>query len=176
MITIHHKRRNKANPLTNRKEVGIISIGRLYSIPEPNHQGLEATEYVCTLSREEEHMDKDEGGLVRRPVDWLNKYHLVVVILLSAMHIGLACIHTRDSGRAALTPSLRVGEAVPASIEGFFSRNQCFRISVLLLNKISSPQGCLTTGSTGAAQASFVWFCQCYVPHPVNRGVRQPHK
>jgi hypothetical protein len=59
-------------------------------------------------------MDKDEGGLVRRTVAWLNKYHMVVVILLSAMHIGLACIHTRDSGRAAFIENPRVNEAVPA--------------------------------------------------------------
>jgi hypothetical protein len=76
------------------------------------------------LPREEEHMDKDEGGLVRKTVDWLNKYHLVLVVLLSAMHIGLACIHTRDSGRAALTVSPRIVEAVPVSIERFFNGDQ----------------------------------------------------
>jgi hypothetical protein len=47
-------------------------------------------------------MGKGESELVRRGVDWLNKFHLTLVILLSAIHIGLACIHTRDSGRAAL--------------------------------------------------------------------------
>jgi hypothetical protein len=60
-------------------------------------------------------MGEDEGRLVRRTVDWLNKYHLVSVILLSAMHIGLACIHTRDSGRAALTAGPTISEAGPAS-------------------------------------------------------------
>ncbi len=61
-------------------------------------------------------MDEGEGWLVRRAVDLLNKYHLVLVVLLSAMHIGLACIHTRDSGRAALTLSSRISKAVLAQL------------------------------------------------------------
>ena len=48
-------------------------------------------------------MGRGESESVRRIVDWSNKYHLFLVALLSEIHIGLACIHTRDSGRAALS-------------------------------------------------------------------------
>lgn len=47
-------------------------------------------------------MGKEDGRLVREIVDRLNKYHFVLVVLLSLIHIGLAYAHTRDSGRTAL--------------------------------------------------------------------------
>lgn len=61
-------------------------------------------------------MGKGEGELVRRGFDWLNKHNLILVVLLSAMHIGLACIHTRDSGRTALLSKQQSFEADQASI------------------------------------------------------------
>jgi hypothetical protein len=44
-------------------------------------------------------MDKSQL-LFRRASSWLGRYHIHTVILLSALHIGLACIHVRDSGGA----------------------------------------------------------------------------
>jgi hypothetical protein len=89
----------KIDPLTNECKIGIVQLGRLYSISE--HHGLVAFEFVCMLPGEEERMDKNEGGLVRLVLDWLNKDQFVLVVLLSVAHIGLAYIHTRDTGRTA---------------------------------------------------------------------------
>lgn len=47
-------------------------------------------------------MDKKMKQTVRKAGNWLNKYHVLLVCILSAAHIGLSCIHTRDSGRADL--------------------------------------------------------------------------
>lgn len=54
------------------------------------------------------------GNMVTRSVGrvlgWLTKHHVLVVIALSLVHIGLSCIHVRDSGgadsRDAAHPSL----------------------------------------------------------------------
>jgi hypothetical protein len=35
---------------------------------------------------------------LRRVVGWLNVHHVALVITLSLFHIGLSCIHVRDSG------------------------------------------------------------------------------
>ncbi len=42
------------------------------------------------------------GNLVnrsfRRVVAWLGGHHVALVVLLSLLHVGLSCIHARDSG------------------------------------------------------------------------------
>ena len=47
-------------------------------------------------------MDNKMNQVVRNAKIWLNKYHLLLVCILSVAHIGLSCIHSRDSGRADL--------------------------------------------------------------------------
>lgn len=77
--------------------------GQLYSIPEP--QGLVATECICRAVPnyyKEAPMDIKLKQAVRYVLVWLNKWHVMIVCLLSVIHIGLSCIHTRDSGRADL--------------------------------------------------------------------------
>jgi hypothetical protein len=79
--------------------------GQLYSIPEPAKQGLVATECVCRIvlnNDEEVPMGIKMKQAVRGVRNWLQKYHVVLVCILSVIHIGLSCIHTRDSGRTDL--------------------------------------------------------------------------
>ncbi len=81
----------------------------MYSIPEPAKQGLVTFEYVCRTvqnenKKEDLPMDKTMKDTVRKAGSWLNKYHVLLVCILSAAHVGLSCIHTRDSGRADLVP------------------------------------------------------------------------
>jgi len=47
-------------------------------------------------------MDIKMNQVVRNAGIWLNRYHVLLVCILSVAHIGLSCIHTRDSGRADL--------------------------------------------------------------------------
>jgi hypothetical protein len=51
-------------------------------------------------------MDNKMKHVVRNARIWLNRYHVLFVCILSVAHIGLSCIHTRDSGRANLEPEL----------------------------------------------------------------------
>ena len=37
--------------------------------------------------------------------NWLNKHSFKLVLIMSLFHVGLAYIHTRDSGRADPLPS-----------------------------------------------------------------------
>lgn len=81
--------------------------GQLYSIPEPAKQGLVTSEYVCRMVPNSNKkvglpMDKKMKQTVRKAGNWLNKYHVLLVCLLSAAHIGLSCIRTWDSGRTDL--------------------------------------------------------------------------
>ena len=80
---------------------------RLYSIPGPHPtvivcEGQVTFEFVCTESRKEVHMDKTLNGEVRAVRHGLKKNQSILVLLLSLFHIGLAYIHTRDSGRTDL--------------------------------------------------------------------------
>lgn len=45
-------------------------------------------------------MAKVAKSVLRRVHRWLIRYHLVLVIILSVFHIGLASLPTRDSGKA----------------------------------------------------------------------------
>ncbi len=45
-------------------------------------------------------MDNQVKRLPRRTVAWLREHHVSLVVLLSVLHIGLSCIHVRDSGEA----------------------------------------------------------------------------
>lgn len=51
-------------------------------------------------------MDNKMNQVVRNVGIWLNKYHVLLVCILSVAHIGLSCIHTWDSGRTDLKPEL----------------------------------------------------------------------
>jgi len=44
-------------------------------------------------------MDKSIHGALSRLSQWLSRHHLSLVLLLSALHLGLAHMHVRDSGR-----------------------------------------------------------------------------
>lgn len=84
---------------------------RLYSIPEPPEQGLVAPGYVCRTvkgndKKEGLPMDNKMKQTVLNTSHWLNKHHVLLVCILSVTHIGLSCIHTRDSGRADLEPAI----------------------------------------------------------------------
>ncbi len=83
----------------------------MYSIPVPAKQGLVTFECVCrtvpnTNNEEGTTMDNIMKRVVRNVRIWLNKYHILLVCILSVAHIGLSCIHTRDSGRADLVPPM----------------------------------------------------------------------
>jgi hypothetical protein len=45
-------------------------------------------------------MAKVAKSVLQRVHRWLIRYHLVLVIVLSVFHIGLASLPTRDSGKA----------------------------------------------------------------------------
>jgi hypothetical protein len=49
-------------------------------------------------------MGNSVKGWYGRIVAWLSKHHVALVVLLSLLHIGLSCLHARDSGGA--DPSL----------------------------------------------------------------------
>lgn len=51
-------------------------------------------------------MDNKMNQVVRNTGIWLNRYHVLLACILSVAHIGLSCIHTRDSGRADLLPPM----------------------------------------------------------------------
>jgi len=43
-------------------------------------------------------MDNSVKRSFRRAGQWLNIHHVALIVLLSLLHIGLTCIHARDSG------------------------------------------------------------------------------
>jgi hypothetical protein len=92
------------------------SISRLYSIPEPQAiECLVETECVCGLEavgeseevvvvtvddlKAEVPMDKQKSGVFDVVVGWLKEQSFLLVLGMSLFHVGLAYIHTRDSGR-----------------------------------------------------------------------------
>jgi hypothetical protein len=44
-------------------------------------------------------MGKSINGVLSRLSQWLNRHHLFLVLLLSTLHLGLAHMYVRDSGR-----------------------------------------------------------------------------
>ena len=60
------------------------------------------TEHVCGLSETEVPMG-ELNETVRDVVGWLKKWSFEIAVMLSILHIGLACIHARDSGGTNLT-------------------------------------------------------------------------
>ncbi len=80
--------------------------GQLRPIPEPrdgicHREGLATSEGARGEPGEEgKPMAKVAKRVVRRVHRWLIRYHLVLVIVLSVFHIGLASLPTRDSGKA----------------------------------------------------------------------------
>jgi hypothetical protein len=87
----------------------------LYSIPDA--QAIEClvdTECVCRLEaigrsevaaitvdelKAEVPMDKQKSGVFDVVVGWLKEQSFLLVVGMSLFHVGLAYIHTRDSGR-----------------------------------------------------------------------------
>jgi hypothetical protein len=85
----------------------------LYSIPEdPAFDCLVVTECVCGLEavglsevvvtfelKAEVPMDKQKSGVFGVVAGWLKEQSFLLVLGMSLFHVGLAYIHTRDSGR-----------------------------------------------------------------------------
>lgn len=78
----------------------------MYPIPEPNdgiyrREGLATSEEARGEPGEEgKPMAKVAKRVLQRVRRWLVQYHMVLVVVLSVFHIGLASLPTRDSGRA----------------------------------------------------------------------------
>lgn len=68
-----------------------------------HNEGLVTPEFVCKPPRKEDNMSKSSDGVVSRLIHCLNKHHLFLVLLLSTLHLVLAYIHVRDSGRTDLS-------------------------------------------------------------------------
>ena len=82
-----------------------VSKDRLYSIPDACSGKYQVVnEYVCGIPHKEVPMDNKIKVTVRKIANWLSKKSIVIVIIISIFHIGLTCIHTRESGRADLIP------------------------------------------------------------------------
>jgi hypothetical protein len=64
-----------------------------------SNEGLVTSECACEPPRKEDNMGKSIHGVLARLLRWLNRHHLFLVLLLSALHLGLAHMHVRDSGR-----------------------------------------------------------------------------
>lgn len=88
---------------------------RLHSSPEPHRKGQVAAGCVCSdpelLTSSENRSETTEVPMGKklnlmvvrngRPlVGWLNDHTFKIVLILSLLHIGLAYLHTRHSGRA----------------------------------------------------------------------------
>jgi hypothetical protein len=72
-------------------------VDRLCSIPEAHHRGLVPTEVECKRRETEEKMETAASSSLRKTV---SKFHVWITVVLSVLHISLACILPRDSGRA----------------------------------------------------------------------------
>ena len=61
---------------------------------------MEDTECVYGLPHKEMPMDEKNETALKRIAKWFLKNSFYIVVTLSVLHIGLAYIHTRESGRA----------------------------------------------------------------------------
>jgi hypothetical protein len=78
----------------------MIAVGRLNPIPEvQKYERLVTLDCVCRHSTgKEKPMDRKMFRIVHNVVSWLKEHMIGLVLLLSLMHVGLAYIHSRDSG------------------------------------------------------------------------------
>jgi hypothetical protein len=78
-----------------------IFVGHFYSIPEHRSCGdLVVTESVSAFSqRKEDNMIQSRHSSLRT---WVGRNHVLLVLLLSLLHVWLAALHTRDSGKIGL--------------------------------------------------------------------------
>ena len=79
----------------------IITADRLNPIPEAHqkYERLVTLECVCRPSnRKEKPMDRKMFRVAQSVTNWLKEHSLVLVLLMSLFHVGLAYIHTQDSG------------------------------------------------------------------------------
>jgi hypothetical protein len=87
-----------------------VDMGPLYSIPESpppliQVEGLATPEGKhAKPGKEVTNMSKGKfTAKLRRSID---RFHVLIVSALSVLHVGLACLHTRDSGRADSHPCI----------------------------------------------------------------------
>ena len=79
----------------------IIAVGRLNPIPEvlQKSERLVTLDCVCRYSTGKEMpMDRKMFRIVHNVSKWLKEHMVRLVLLLSLVHVGLAYIHSRDSG------------------------------------------------------------------------------
>lgn len=75
-------------------------VGSFHSIPDTSaRERLVTTERACKPPETEVHMSKMKK-VVRAAVRRLNSWSVTIVVILSLLHIGLAYIHARESGRS----------------------------------------------------------------------------
>jgi hypothetical protein len=109
------------NPPTSLRWLGdtnpacTIGRSRLHSIPEPRMalpcEGLVTSELVCGAPSKEVPMGNSVKRSLGRVVGWLEGHHVLLVITLSLFHVGLSCIHVRDSGGNDSADSVRRSRA-----------------------------------------------------------------
>ena len=79
----------------------------MYSIPDAHiSEFLVDSESACRLKTSKEKLNK-EGKLMdnkklKRVRKWAIKYSFSIVLILSVIHLSIAYIHTRESGRTDL--------------------------------------------------------------------------
>ena len=81
----------------------IARYDRFSSIPDAYYKLLEDTECFCRPSldiKEVLPMDKKNEKFAYKVTNWLSRFSFYIVVGLSIFHIGLAYIHTRESGKA----------------------------------------------------------------------------
>lgn len=61
-----------------------------------------APEIACTTSRNGDLMGKNVHGKLASLCRWIVRHDFAIVIVLSLTHIGLSCLHSRES--VALNP------------------------------------------------------------------------
>ena len=81
-----------------------LRVGRLYPIPEPplreaQVEGLVTSDKMHARPRKELN-DMRRTSSATNIHRLVNRLHVPIVLVLSLLHVGLACVHDRDSGRA----------------------------------------------------------------------------
>lgn len=78
--------------------------------------------------------------------DWLSRYHIGIVLILSLFHVSRAALHTRDSGKADLSllcpsnASSSTCRAVAATPSFYLSELSATHISHLPYRTLSVPR------------------------------------
>lgn len=81
------------------KNSSVISVlDQFYSIPEPSHQGLAATESIYRISNKEVIMESTETAIKKIRCQ-LHRFYRFSMLMLLVIQIGLSCFQTRVSGK-----------------------------------------------------------------------------